>query len=117
MKEKKENVGKTEQTPLKTALFLVFYAIFFIIIIFLLRTGYKETSAKDLALNIQANQQMLRLVDQLIKDNEVSDKIGLFQKIKNVYYLVKINNYYLATNEELLKTAFEHGFAMKRGEE
>ena len=71
----------------------------------------------DLALNIQANQQMLRLVDQLIKDNEVSDKIGLFQKIKNVYYLVKINNYYLATNEELLKTAFEHGFAMKRGEE
>ena len=72
---------------------------------------------KDLALNIQANQQMLRLVDQLIKDNEVSDKIGLFQKIKNVYYLVKINNYYLATNEELLKTAFEHGFAMKRGEE
>ena len=72
---------------------------------------------KDLALNIQANQQMLRLVDQLIKDNETSDKIGLFQKIKNVYYLVKINNYYLATNEELLKTAFEHGFAMKRGEE
>ena len=72
---------------------------------------------KDLALNIQANQQMLQLVDQLIKDNEVSDKIGLFQKIKNVYYLVKINNYYLATNEELLKTAFEHGFAMKRGEE
>ena len=71
----------------------------------------------DLALNIQANQQMLRLVDQLIKDNETSDKIGLFQKIKNVYYLVKINNYYLATNEELLKTAFEHGFAMKRGEE
>lgn len=71
----------------------------------------------DLALNIQANQGMLRLVDQLIKDNEVSDKIGLFQKIKNVYYLVKINNYYLATNEELLKTAFEHGFAMKRGEE
>ena len=72
---------------------------------------------KDLALNIQANQKMLQLVDQLIKDNEVSDKIGLFQKIKNVYYLVKINNYYLATNEELLKTAFEHGFAMKRGEE
>lgn len=71
----------------------------------------------DLALNIQANQQMLRLVDQLIKDNETSDKIGLFQKIKNVYYLVKINNYYVATNEELLKTAFEHGFAMKRGEE
>ena len=71
----------------------------------------------DLALNIQANQQMLRLVDQLIKDNEISDKIGLFQKIKNVYYLVKINNYYVATNEELLKTAFEHGFAMKRGEE
>ena len=71
----------------------------------------------DLALNIQANQQMLRLVDQLIKDNETSDKIGLFQKIKNVYYLVKINNYYIATNEELLKTAFEHGFAMKRGEE
>ena len=72
---------------------------------------------KDLALNIQANQQMLQLVEQLIKDNEVSDKIGLFQKIKNVYYLVKINNYYVATNEELLKTAFEHGFAMKRGEE
>ena len=72
---------------------------------------------KDLALNIQANQKMLQLVDQLIKDNEVSDKIGLFQKIKNVYYLVKINNYYIATNEELLKTAFEHGFAMKRGEE
>ena len=71
----------------------------------------------DLALNIQANQKMLQLVDQLIKDNEASDKIGLFQKIKNVYYLVKINNYYLATNEELLKTAFEHGFAMKRGEE
>ena len=71
----------------------------------------------DLALNIQANQKMLQLVDQLIKDNEVSDKIGLFQKIKNVYYLVKINNYYVATNEELLKTAFEHGFAMKRGEE
>ena len=71
----------------------------------------------DLALNIQANQQMLRLIDQLIKDNEISDKIGLFQKIKNVYYLVKINNYYVATNEELLKTAFEHGFAMKRGEE
>ena len=71
----------------------------------------------DLALNIQANQQMLQLVEQLIKDNEVSDKIGLFQKIKNVYYLVKINNYYIATNEELLKTAFEHGFAMKRGEE
>ena len=71
----------------------------------------------DLALNIQANQQMLQLVEQLIKDNEVSDKIGLFQKIKNVYYLVKINNYYVATNEELLKTAFEHGFAMKRGEE
>lgn len=71
----------------------------------------------DLALNIQANQKMLQLVDQLIKDNEVSDKIGLFQKIKNVYYLVKINNYYIATNEELLKTAFEHGFAMKRGEE
>ena len=71
----------------------------------------------DLALNIQANQQMLRLVDQLIKDNETSDKIGLFQKIKNVYYLVKINNYYIATNEELLKTAFEHGFAMRRGEE
>ena len=60
---------------------------------------------------------MLQLVDQLIKDNEVSDKIGLFQKIKNVYYLVKINNYYIATNEELLKTAFEHGFAMRRGEE
>lgn len=72
---------------------------------------------KDLALNIQANQKMLQLVDQLIKDNEVSDKIGLFQKIKNVYYLVKINNYYIATNEELLKTAFEHGFAMRRGEE
>ena len=72
---------------------------------------------KDLALNIQANQKMLQLVDQLIKDNEASDKIGLFQKIKNVYYLVKINNYYIATNEELLKTAFEHGFAMKRGEE
>ena len=72
---------------------------------------------KDLALNIQANQGMLRVVDQLIKDNEVSDKIGLFQKIKNVYYLVKINNYYIATNEELLKTAFEHGFVMKRGEE
>ena len=71
----------------------------------------------DLALNIQANQQMLQLVEQLIKDNEVSDKIGLFQKIKNVYYLVKINNYYIATNEELLKTAFEHGFAMRRGEE
>ena len=71
----------------------------------------------DLALNIQANQRMLQLVDQLIKDNEVSDKIGLFQKIKNVYYLVKINNYYIATNEELLKTAFEHGFAMRRGEE
>ena len=71
----------------------------------------------DLALNIQANQQMLRLIDQLIKDNEISDKIGLFQKIKNVYYLVKINNYYVATNEELLKTAFEQGFAMKRGEE
>ena len=46
MKEKKENVEKTEQTPLKTALFLVFYAIFFIIIIFLLRTGYKENSKK-----------------------------------------------------------------------
>ena len=72
---------------------------------------------KDLALNIQANQKMLQLVDQLIKDNEVSDKIGLFQKIKNVYYLVKINNYYIATNEELLKTAFEYGFAMRRGEE
>ena len=72
---------------------------------------------KDLALNIQANQKMLQLVDQLIKDNEASDKIGLFQKIKNVYYLVKINNYYIATNEELLKTAFEHGFAMRRGEE
>ena len=72
---------------------------------------------KDLALNIQKKKKMLQLVDQLIKDNEVSDKIGLFQKIKNVYYLVKINNYYIATNEELLKTAFEHGFAMKRGEE
>ena len=72
---------------------------------------------KDLALNIQANQKMLRLVDQLIKDNENSDKIRVIQKLKNVYYLVKINNYYVATNEELLKTAFEHGFAMKRGEE
>lgn len=72
---------------------------------------------KDLALNIQANQKMLHLVDQLIKDNENSDKIGVIQKLKNVYYLVKINNYYVATNEELLKTAFEHGFAMKRGEE
>ena len=59
---------------------------------------------------------MLRLVDQLIKDNENSDKIGVIQKLKNVYYLVKINNYYVATNEELLKTAFEHGFAVSKGD-
>lgn len=71
---------------------------------------------KDLALNIQANQKMLHLVDQLIRDNENSDKIGIIQKLKNVYYLVKINNYYVATNEELLKTAFEHGFAVSKGD-
>lgn len=71
---------------------------------------------KELALNIQANQKMLHLVDQLIKDNETSTKVGLLTKLKNVYYLVKINNYYIATNEELLKTAFEHDFAIKGSE-
>ncbi len=71
----------------------------------------------DLALNIQANQQMLKLVAQLIDDNENSTHIGVFQKIKNVWYLVKINNYYCATINELLETAIEHGFAMKRGDQ
>lgn len=68
---------------------------------------------KELILNVKANQKMLHLVNQLIKDNETSTKIGLFTKLKNVYYLVKINNYYIATNEVLLETALEYGFVIK----
>ena len=66
----------------------------------------------DLTMNIEANKQMLELVNQLIKDNEESTKIGLFTKLKNVYYLVKIHNYYCATINELLETSLEHGFAI-----
>lgn len=44
--EKKEKIVKTENQPAKTAGFLIFYVIFFLVIVFLLRTGYKENSKK-----------------------------------------------------------------------
>lgn len=70
---------------------------------------------QDIALNIEGNLQMIKLVQTLIEDNEKSNNIGLFTKLKNVYYLVKINNYYCATNDTLIEVAYEHGFAINKG--
>lgn len=73
-------------------------------------TKLRIEAIRDIALNIEGNHQMIRLVQSLIEDNEKSDNIGLFTKLKNVYYLVKINNYYCATNDTLIEVAREHGF-------
>lgn len=71
---------------------------------------------QDVALNVEGNFQMMKLVQSIIEDNEKADHLGLFTKLKNVYYLVKINNYYVATNEMIIETAYEHGFAIKGDE-
>ena len=69
-----------------------------------------------LCININTNKDQIKLVNQIIKDNKESEYVNFFVKQRNLYWLKKIRRYYETTNEELLKTAFEHGFAVSKGD-
>lgn len=46
LKKENKKLNQTENNNIKSGLFLGFYAIFFLLVVFLLRTGYKENNQK-----------------------------------------------------------------------
>ncbi|MBO5138542.1 MAG: hypothetical protein J6B89_02765 [Bacilli bacterium] len=51
MKKENKKINQQDNSSLKSGLFFAFYIVFFLVVVFLLRTGYKENNSKVTATN------------------------------------------------------------------